>query len=75
MRILINFCLTEVSQCLTSIDTIAKIYRDGDLKNKVSLHQINIFYDSRGRAAGKYAVSKAIDNLRSNRKGGASNMT
>ena len=71
----INFCLTEVSKCPTSSDAIAKIYRDGDLKNKVSRHRSNICYDSRGRAAEKCAVSKAIDNLSSNRKGGASNIT
>ena len=31
MRKLMNFCLPEVSQCPTSIDTIVKIYRDADL--------------------------------------------
>ena len=70
-----NFCLSEVSQCPTSIDVIVKIRRDADLKRKVSQHRSNIFYDRRGRAAGKYAVCKAIDNLRSNRKGGTSYMT
>ena len=62
-----NFCLPEVSQCPTSIDAIDKIYRDSHLKHKVSQHQSNIFYNSRGRAAGKYAVSKELDNLRSKR--------
>ena len=73
MRKLINFCLLEVSQYPTSNDAIVKI-RDADLKHKVSQHRSNIFYDSRGRAAGKYNVSKALENLRSNRKGGAAYM-
>ena len=64
-----NFCLPEVSQCPTSIDAIVKIYRDTDLNHKVSQQRGNILYNSRGRAMGKYAVSKAIDNLKSNRKG------
>ena len=67
--------MTEVSQYPTSIDAIVRIYRDGHSKHKDSEHQSNIFYNSWGRAAGKYAVSKAIENLRSNRKGGASYMT
>ena len=68
MRKLIHFCVPKVSQCPNSIDAIVRIYRDSHLKHKVSQHRSNIFYDSRGRAAGKYAVIKAIDNLRLNRK-------
>ena len=74
MRKLINFSVPQASQCPTSIDAIVRIYRDGHLKNNVSQHRSNIFYDSRDKAEEKYDVRKAIENLRSNRKGGASYM-
>ena len=72
MCALLGFCLPEVSQCPEAIDAIVKIYREGDLSNRVAKHRSNIFYDSQGRARNKYQVSKVIDNLRRNqkRKGG-----
>ena len=69
MRTLISFCLPEPSQCPQTISDIAALFRKGDLKNKVKRHRANIFYDKRGRAAGKYTVSKAIDTMQSKRSG------
>ena len=69
MRTIINFCLPELSKCPVSLQEIVNIYREGDVRQKVSRHRSNIFYDSRQRAVGKYTVSKSVDRVRCESKG------
>ena len=64
MRSLISYCLPDVAKCPKTVSAIAKIFREGDLQNKVAPHRSPIFYDRRGRTANKYLVSKAIDAFR-----------
>ena len=54
----LGFCLPEIWKCPRAIDGIVKIYREGDLKNRVAKHRSNIFYDFQGRAHQKYNVLK-----------------
>ena len=64
MKTVISYCMPDPASCPNTIQSISEVYRKGDLKNKVKQHRSKVFYDKRGRVASKYAVSKAIDNLR-----------
>ena len=69
MRSLVKYCLPDPSHCPNAVEKIAKIYREGDLKNRVKRHRPNIFFDKRRRASTKYKVSKAVDNFRNKKVG------
>ena len=64
MRTVLSFCLPDVANCPNAVKDICRIYRNGDLTNKVAPHRAPIFYDKKGRALNKYETSKAIDNQR-----------
>lgn len=61
MRTLIDFCFPEPSACPNAINRIAEIFTKGCSKYNIAKHRSQLFYDKRGRAAGKYLVSKAVD--------------
>ena len=67
MRPVLSFCLPDIANCPNAVKklNICRIYRNGDLTNKVAPHRAPIFYGKKGRAPNKYQTSKAIDNQRS----------
>ena len=64
MRTIVSYCFPDVSKCPNAIAAISKLYREGDLQNKVAPHRSPIIYDARCRTVGKYGASKAIDSSR-----------
>ena len=61
MRTLVNFVMPDTSSCPDAVRNIAEIYLEGDVRNRVAKHRVQIFTDIRMRAKNKYARSKVLD--------------
>ena len=61
---LVGFYNPDVSNCPKAIESVYKIYTEGDLQNKAAVHRSLIFYDKQGCSANECGAIKAIDAIR-----------
>ena len=63
-RAIVDWTIPDLMSCPKTIQEIARLYTEGDVKPGLAKHRGPIYFDERERAARRHEVSKVVDWLR-----------